>query len=180
MLPVEPFYAHAGRDGLSCKRASTKTGNVKSVFVSGSSSEDNLPFVETASDHGLSTGDIVRISLPAQSYNDETKFALHGGMFKVAVANNTFFSISSNFSEMNGYQGRANLAPPNVDLQNYLSESTFERMLEPNILESISTRTALSGGFQAQVFTTRTAHNFVEGDLVQVSLHYQKSHDYSY
>merc|ERR1711871_1925644 len=81
---------------------------------------------------------------------------------------------------MDGYQTRTNMAPPNAELQNYLSESTFERMLESNILESISTRDNTDDNFVAQIFTTRSTHNFVEGDLIQISLHYQESHNYAY
>ena len=49
-----------------------------------------------------------------------------------------------------------------------------------NVLESITSRDGPTEGFKPQVFTTRTAHNFEDGDLIQVSVHFQKYHAYYY
>jgi hypothetical protein len=94
-------------------------------------------------------------------------------MFLVGVHNSTHFTISSNFSGTGGVFGkRSSLGPENNDLAT--ERGDWIRILQPSIITSISSgRDSLTNAFQEQVVTTRFAHGYESGDIIQLSLHYQ-------
>ena len=172
--PESSIGAHPGRDNtFECKPANTLAGEFDSIFVENDlASDDNLPMVRSVGSHNLNNGDIVKLSFKEGRSNN---IALHDYMFMVGIVNSTYFTISSNFSQTQSGQfgTRQSLGPLNSALAS--QPGNWLRMFQPTQILSISSGRdgSSNDNFEEQIVTTKSAHGYESGDIIQLSLHYQ-------